>query len=197
MLLTLPWGRQDWRLFPWFLRPYGSVSISINSISFGWYSVPFRAQPIASLILFLWTWCSPPYSLQCYIEGELGPSPRYLIPSCYGRKEQGTEREGCGYAAFGLERTGRENKERVEFLCSVCIRVKRTQMYVKCIHWCSITYHERAVNNVHWTVFSFKYVIKGFIKSWISARITLTNCHRACEGFQNYCFPEGNSCCSW
>lgn len=45
-------------------------------------------------------------------------------------------------------------------------------------------------------VFLFKHLIKGFIKSWISARRTMSQCYKIGEGFLNFCFPEENACCS-
>lgn len=137
------------------------MSISVNSISFAWYSAPFRAQPITSLILFLQTCGPPPYSPQYYIKGgwtwSISSVPH--TPVCMAGKDWARDiRRTWLYCSQELERiiSGKENKEGVEFLCWVCIRVKRTQMHMKCIHWYkNITAHERALHDVHWTVFSF------------------------------------------
>lgn len=46
-------------------------------------------------------------------------------------------------------------------------------MLVKHIHWCNITAHRRTVHLAQSSDLPFKYLIKGLIKSWISAGITM------------------------
>lgn len=99
-----------------------------------------------------------PPSITLRVDGP-GLSPQYPIPLFVwqGKNWARDIRRTWLFCSQELERiiSGKENKEGVEFLCWVCIRVKRTEMHVKCIHWYNITAHERAVHDVHWTVFSF------------------------------------------
>lgn len=108
--------------YMWFFQPYSAVSIVTSSISFVWYSVHFRAQPIISLILFLWTCGSPSYLSHYYLFQGWNWTISSVSDSTVGMlgKELGRGWENdVFYYSQVLERisSGRENKEGVDFLC--------------------------------------------------------------------------------
>lgn len=135
----------------------------------------------------------PHATLSITLMGGPGPSPCPIIPVSMVGEEQGTghEEDLVMLQSGAGENCKWEGKQGGSWVSVLSVYKGREDTNAREMH--SLAQYHASQKGSTWNAeqcFFFKYLIKGFIESWISARITMSHCYRVSEGGFNLLFSR-------